>query len=402
MEALSSPGRSDPQHSVVGLGSNLFRQIRQGCNQDKETLDLDHDADEIVIGPVACVGIDAQHQAILGVVAANWSQIIFRSARPDSLIARGYDYQSLQLHLDRICAQPCNDSKDRTVIAWLGEDAFTAYIDTDGLLQQLAPVSNASEGPRRIHGLGPWRTAAMDKRGRIVAIDLAGNAYLFASVSEMMAAANAVDSAELEDLQHRYRFAFPGAPDSRPVFTAVVAGWAHFVLVADSAIWPLWALGDTRFGVVPMPPRLSTAAKGAAGRLDGREERPDEELLVPLEFFSRFRAGFPTSVAQVACGGRHVLVRTDSGDVYGWGWNGQGQICRLQQQPGGVHDEALTQPVLVELPVQRGQAEPVIVDIACGSDHSVLVGQHGELWIAGSSGWRRGGRGRVGTMLTSH
>ncbi|KAN0060239.1 hypothetical protein ACQY0O_007568 [Thecaphora frezii] len=368
--------------SVVAFGSNLFQQITHAAVEGD---------DGVVSSPTAppCSLTDDgdEELRLVEAVAASWSQAIFRTATA-TYIAMGSDRNLIQDHLDGLGAEPPGKGP-----VWIGQDSFVAYLDRRGHLQTLAtpPRKPNHDGNNSDDGGGPakvWLTAAMDGQDRIVAIDDTGDAFLFPDLATMQLASRSSTSA-LTLAQNRLEF--HGSADA-PKFATVAAGWSHFVLLSPSSPWPVWVMGDTRFGVVPLASRLSQAALQASGH--SRAEK--EEKLVPLDFFSQLHAGFPATVGQISTGGRHVLIRTNEGDVYGWGWNGEGQIANKSTAEQSVADEEiLTEPQLVQLH-RGGEAEggddeepATLVDVACGAMHSVFVADNGEVWVAGSNEHRQ-------------
>lgn len=70
--------------------------------------------------------------------------------------------------------------------------------------------------------------------------------------------------------------------------------------------------------------------------------------------------------------GPHVLAYTQSGDLYSWGHNGYSQLGN------GSSQHSLT-PSLV----QGALLGKVVVDAACGSHHSMVLTNEGELFAWG-------------------
>jgi RCC1 and BTB domain-containing protein len=83
------------------------------------------------------------------------------------------------------------------------------------------------------------------------------------------------------------------------------------------------------------------------------------------------------SIAQLACGDRHCLVRTESGDVYTWGSNEFGQLGI------GQYDEIISSPRLL-----TSLAGMIITFVAAGDRHSAAVTSTGALftWGCGAEG----------------
>lgn len=84
-------------------------------------------------------------------------------------------------------------------------------------------------------------------------------------------------------------------------------------------------------------------------------------------------------VCKVVCGLRHTLVLTDSGQVYSYGFGGDGQL-------GHGDREIQTLPTLVQ--ALSGEN---IVEIACGDKHSVALTAGGDVFT-----WGEGALGQLG------
>ncbi|XP_035730999.1 RCC1 and BTB domain-containing protein 1-like isoform X1 [Vespa mandarinia] len=84
--------------------------------------------------------------------------------------------------------------------------------------------------------------------------------------------------------------------------------------------------------------------------------------------------------------GPHVLALTDKGEVYSWGHNG---FCELGN---GSSNHGLT-PTPVGMPL----SEKVVIDIACGSHHSLALTDEGEVYA-----WGQNNCGQVGSGISSN
>lgn len=73
------------------------------------------------------------------------------------------------------------------------------------------------------------------------------------------------------------------------------------------------------------------------------------------------------NVVGITCGGWHSVVWTDQGDVYTFGWNGQGQLGRT--------DVDTATPVPLDLGGLDGMdgEEEVVKEAKCGSRHTVIL-----------------------------
>ncbi|KAK2577032.1 hypothetical protein KPH14_011991 [Odynerus spinipes] len=84
--------------------------------------------------------------------------------------------------------------------------------------------------------------------------------------------------------------------------------------------------------------------------------------------------------------GPHVLALTNKGEVYSWGHNG---FCELGN---GSSNHGLT-PTHIGMPL----SEKVVVDIACGSHHSLALTDEGEVYA-----WGQNNCGQVGSGISSN
>eukprot|EP00026_Physarum_polycephalum_P000607 Phypoly_transcript_00608.p1 GENE.Phypoly_transcript_00608~~Phypoly_transcript_00608.p1 ORF type:complete len:793 (-),score=73.68 Phypoly_transcript_00608:976-3354(-) len=91
------------------------------------------------------------------------------------------------------------------------------------------------------------------------------------------------------------------------------------------------------------------------------------------------------SVDQVACGGKHSIVQTVSGEVYTWGWNWHGQLGH-----GDMHDQQLAQPVRT-LALVRALTGAYVVAVAAGKEHSMALTNTGAVYS-----WGGGRDGQLG------
>ncbi|EFN61765.1 RCC1 and BTB domain-containing protein 1 [Camponotus floridanus] len=93
-----------------------------------------------------------------------------------------------------------------------------------------------------------------------------------------------------------------------------------------------------------------------------------------------------------ACGsGPHVLALTEKGEVYSWGHN---SYCELGN---GTCNQGLT-PILVNIPtLGAGLNMKCIVDVACGSHHSLALTEEGEVYA-----WGQNNCGQVGSNISTN
>ena len=95
----------------------------------------------------------------------------------------------------------------------------------------------------------------------------------------------------------------------------------------------------------------------------------------------------------IACGHWHSMALSSIGDVYSWGWNKHGQL--------GHSEDVATVPVptLVEFESE----DVNIVSVGCGSKHSVALSDNGVLYGWGWNGYGQLGKRRAeDPLLVSH
>ncbi|KAL4458425.1 hypothetical protein ABPG75_013290 [Micractinium tetrahymenae] len=95
----------------------------------------------------------------------------------------------------------------------------------------------------------------------------------------------------------------------------------------------------------------------------------------------------PLKCASVAGGMGHTVVATDSGDVYAWGLNTDGQL-------GDGGDETALQPKLVESPALAGES---VTKVAAGSRHTLLLTSSGKAFACGWGAFGQLGTGKFGS-----
>ncbi|DAZ94929.1 TPA: hypothetical protein N0F65_012646 [Lagenidium giganteum] len=81
-------------------------------------------------------------------------------------------------------------------------------------------------------------------------------------------------------------------------------------------------------------------------------------------------------ILKLSCGAHHVLVTSEFGIVFGFGSNAYGQLGI--GPPNGKWSSR--DPVQIPLP-----AKQTFVDVACGSDHSIVLGTSGQVWAFGNN-----------------
>ncbi|EQC28025.1 hypothetical protein SDRG_14296 [Saprolegnia diclina VS20] len=95
--------------------------------------------------------------------------------------------------------------------------------------------------------------------------------------------------------------------------------------------------------------------------------------------------GFTKPVAKVTCGGQHVLGLDEAGVAYSWGSNAHGQLGL-----GHLNDSDTPARIAIA-------GSPVIIDIAAGDNHSLLLTNAGTTLACGNN-WS----GQLGTGGSAH
>ncbi len=91
-------------------------------------------------------------------------------------------------------------------------------------------------------------------------------------------------------------------------------------------------------------------------------------------------------VAGVSAGGTHTLAFQSNGDVYAWGNNGFGQLGNASQ-------------ILVSIPNYVGALTEHVIGVAAGGYHSLALGQSGDIWSWGNNGNGQLGDGTTNMRL---
>jgi len=114
--------------------------------------------------------------------------------------------------------------------------------------------------------------------------------------------------------------------------------------------------------------RVFTYGNGSRGQLgNGTADKVDS--FVEVELLQ------PVKIIDIAAGGWHSLVLSDTGDLYSWGWNESGQV--------GTSEETLVfLPALVDTPLDLE-----FKSIALGARHSTALTKIGDLFTWGWNGY---------------
>ncbi len=88
-------------------------------------------------------------------------------------------------------------------------------------------------------------------------------------------------------------------------------------------------------------------------------------------------------IVEISCGTHHTVVRARNGALFAWGDNRSGQLGV------GTTDHDTTHPIKVDL---TNCTNPKMTAIACGSSHTLAISADGSV-----ISWGKGGSGRLGT-----
>jgi alpha-tubulin suppressor-like RCC1 family protein len=114
--------------------------------------------------------------------------------------------------------------------------------------------------------------------------------------------------------------------------------------------------------------------------LVNRKEREKSEKYIHFELKSFKNYSFENDkIVMISCGYTHSLALTESGRVFGWGWNGFGQL--------GVDVEHSSEPIIIELNDLK------IKKIICGAIHSLLLSRDGDIYAFGNNNFGQVGNG---------
>ncbi|XP_071376960.1 serine/threonine-protein kinase Nek9 isoform X1 [Centroberyx affinis] len=118
----------------------------------------------------------------------------------------------------------------------------------------------------------------------------------------------------------------------------------------------------------------------------GVESKLSMEVLKPvlLEFFEE------RPVRQVSCGDNHVVVLTQSGDIYSWGCGEHGRL-------GLECEDDFSSPMQVEIP--KGAT---ISSVSCGSDGTFFLTEMGKVLACGNNEFNRLGLNQGVSGLKNH
>lgn len=312
--------------------------------------------------------------------------------------------------LDEVLGQmdfsPTNAPQTGTWPVFVGQDMVEAVLDTRALRCYFLDYIEMKV--TTLEMVSPaWTAAAADGRGRCMAIDTSGDAFLFDSIQSFQAATDSTQHAQdLRDASRfiPYRYGHDGSLDRydetaqlgnpRPLFRGVEAGNAHFVLSSEpsgkesSSKQPaIWVFGDARFGAVPLEPWAGTELVWKTSCAPANATAMDNPLLMPVTADGICR-GLDGAGREIAAGGRHTLVRTSGGRVYGWGWNEDACLRPVALRAGeasGLMSSIVPEPIRIDASPSNGPNSDRGAYRVCAANGRSFVLGAGGLAIAGSN-----------------
>lgn len=137
-----------------------------------------------------------------------------------------------------------------------------------------------------------------------------------------------------------------------PPLTMIATGQDHFLGLDKKG--QVWAMGDDTFG------QCGQGGEGRAAMAPFTETRLSRPKVVQLD----------QKVTKIVSGFRHSLAITESGQLYGWGFNSMQQLSNS----GAYMDPDAPQQAIFEPQVLGGELErKFVVDAAAGEEHTVVV-----------------------------
>ena len=108
---------------------------------------------------------------------------------------------------------------------------------------------------------------------------------------------------------------------------------------------------------------------------------------------------FLTGVVQVACGTSHTVFLLNTGSVYAVGSNGSGRLGNGTTVPSTSGSYSGRYPVQVLAGPSPGVSLTDVVQVACGSSHTVFLRSDGSVYAVGSNGSGQLGNGTSGSSV---
>ncbi|XP_014259501.1 uncharacterized protein LOC106672498 isoform X2 [Cimex lectularius] len=141
------------------------------------------------------------------------------------------------------------------------------------------------------------------------------------------------------------------------------------------------------------PNVFRTAAHMAKRRLRTEENKPDlpindnSEYMIPKLVDT---SSLDNNIVKMSVGSEHSIILTDSGNIYSWGRNIDGQLG-IQSTLSERRTQYILVPTLINIGVK-------IVDICCGWDFSIALDSTGDVWTWGANHYSKGTRGTLSSL----
>ena len=166
--------------------------------------------------------------------------------------------------------------------------------------------------------------------------------------------------------------------------STVCAGWRHslFVSLDRKSIHAAGSnsLGELGIGI-GAGESSSSSSSSASARSSTKFSRP-----VPVRLPDAFNSS-SSSIRRVSCGWSHNIVLSSSGELFGWG---RADFGALATKPTGTDaaagvnagegggggsksSKSVPLPVSISLPASLAAEPSLALDVACGSEHTVLL-----------------------------
>lgn len=137
-----------------------------------------------------------------------------------------------------------------------------------------------------------------------------------------------------------------------PPLKVIATGVDHIVMLDKTG--QVWAMGDDTFGQCGQG--VENRAK-VAPFFEVRHRTPQK---VPIK----------EKIVKVVSGNRHCLAISETGHLFGWGFNSMQQLSHSDEyQDADNPSHALFEPELM----QGELKDKFVVDAACGEEHTVVV-----------------------------
>ncbi|KAG8078471.1 hypothetical protein GUJ93_ZPchr0007g6291 [Zizania palustris] len=293
--------------------------------------------------------------------------------------------------------------KERVVLMW-------------GYLPGVSPQRSPLLGPVPVRlplagGSDGWRDVCGGGCGFAMAISESGKLLTWGSADDM--GQSYVTAGKHEETPE----AFPLPSD-----VAIVradAGWAHCVAITDEGDVYTWGWKEC----VPTGRVISDQSSVGTLEKDERQSATATDQVSPRSQVSRTSSGAASGpsesrgvkITAVAAGGRHTLALSDLGQVWGWGYGGEGQLglgsrIRTVSSPHPIpciesalyskdRPAALKANKTAEAQISKVMGNCVKA-IACGGRHSAVVTDSGALLTFGWGLYGQCGQGNTDDVLS--